>query len=471
MRKGRQAAVKATFKRHWNAHKTGSLNDRTPQPSVDRSIVLAETLETFRIMGLRKEFEEAITVITGTDFAPDERVTSLLQTTQLLSALLSAYDITTCKDARLLSKAMEVGDMLYTFFDTPNRLPVTRWNATKAANGEEQQVSQHATLADLTSYSLAFTRLSQLTRDMRFYDAVARTITILASQQSRTRIPGLWPADINLQNLDLTSSNTFNLHTTSHSAYAHSALMTRFLGTSSAASPYTTVSTNALDATIRHLLFRPITPTNASILMASTAYTTPKGHITRTHTIDASSCALGSTLALSAALTHNDTHLAYARLVTEGCIWTSLHAPPSPLGHINAMPESFSMLACSSAALKNSAQNCTFEPAVWPTQVYPGFEKVWDAKRTTVRPEMVMSLFALYRVTGEERWRDVAWEMWTSVERVVAARLEQLRDEEELRMTTQTLKFFYLLFGDPAMFSLDEWVFGSDGHALWAGMS
>ena len=45
-------------------------------------------------------------------------------TIRYLGGLLSAYDFNGNK--ALLSKALELGDMLYAAFDTPNRLPITR---------------------------------------------------------------------------------------------------------------------------------------------------------------------------------------------------------------------------------------------------------------------------------------------------------------------------------------------------------
>lgn len=439
--------------------------------------MLIDNLETFWIMGMKKEFDEAIAVITRMDLAAYSQIKSLLQTTRLLTALLSTHDLTQCDDTRLLSKAVELGDMLFTYFDTPNRVPVTSWDSTKVANSEEQEPSQHATLTELTSYNLAFTRLSQLTGDMRYYDAVERVTTILASQQNRTRIPGLWPTDMNLQSLDLASNNTFSLESSSSpAAYAQFDLMTRLLAVPPTASPYMAISTNALDAIIQHLLFRPVTPTNASILMASSAYTTAKGHITRTHTIDASSCALGSTLALAATLTRNDTYLNYARIVTEGCIWVSLHAPraSSSPDNFNIMPSSFSMLACSSADPSESDEDCTFNPDVWWEQKYPGFETIRDEKRVRIRPELAMSLFTLYRITGEERWRDIGWQLWEGIQRAMESlerspSANEETDDEEFRAMMQTLKHFYLLFSETDTLSLDKWVFGGDGSILWAG--
>ncbi|KNG51538.1 glycoside hydrolase family 47 protein [Stemphylium lycopersici] len=477
VRKRRQASIKATFEGYWRAYKQGVAEDGKMHTILtERSSALIDSLDTLWIMGLSAKFEKVVSIAVEMDLAPTDQLLSLSQTTRLLSVLLAVYDLTPCKDIRLLSKVMELGDMLYTFFDTPNRMPITSWNATKAANREEQAAAPHATPADLTSHSLVFTRLSQLTNDMRYYDAVTRITTALATQHHTTRIPGLWPTSINPQALDFAINNTFNLDTTSLPAYADPPLLLHLLAVSPATSPYTTLSTTAIDAIIRNLLFRPITPNNASILMASAAYTTPNGHVTRTHAISASSCALGSTLALSAALTRNGTHLVYARLVTEGCIWASLHSPFTSSTGTNIMPDSFAMLACSSADLKNGAEDCTFNSAVWPRQEHPGFEKVGDDARRAVviRPEVMMSLFTLYRVTGEERWSEIAWEMWEGVEQTIREGLGQMQkgnvgDEEEFARVVQTLKYFYLLFSEPNVLSLDDWVIGSDGHALRAG--
>jgi mannosyl-oligosaccharide alpha-1,2-mannosidase len=44
---------------------------------------------------------------------------------------LSAYDLSEGKHHVLLEKAVQLGDMLYGAFDTPNRLPITRWDWVK----------------------------------------------------------------------------------------------------------------------------------------------------------------------------------------------------------------------------------------------------------------------------------------------------------------------------------------------------
>jgi mannosyl-oligosaccharide alpha-1,2-mannosidase len=51
-------------------------------------------------------------------------------------------------------------------------------------------------LAELGSLSLEFTRLAQLTREPKYYDAIARITTELAAWQNNTKLPGLWPMKV-----------------------------------------------------------------------------------------------------------------------------------------------------------------------------------------------------------------------------------------------------------------------------------
>ena len=51
-------------------------------------------------------------------------------------------------------------------------------------------------LAELGSLAVEFTRLAQITEEMRYYDAVARITNELELFQNKTRIPGLWPKSV-----------------------------------------------------------------------------------------------------------------------------------------------------------------------------------------------------------------------------------------------------------------------------------
>lgn len=61
------------------------------------------------------------------------------------------------------------------------------------------RASAKAALAEIGSLSLEFTRLAQLTKEDKYYDAIARITNELEQLQDNTNIPGLWPLHVNAQ--------------------------------------------------------------------------------------------------------------------------------------------------------------------------------------------------------------------------------------------------------------------------------
>jgi mannosyl-oligosaccharide alpha-1,2-mannosidase len=60
-----------------------------------------------------------------------------------------------------------------------------------------QEAGESVLAAEIGSLTLEFTRLSQLTGDPRFFDAVDRIMDIFDAQQMSTKLPGLWPVVVN----------------------------------------------------------------------------------------------------------------------------------------------------------------------------------------------------------------------------------------------------------------------------------
>jgi mannosyl-oligosaccharide alpha-1,2-mannosidase len=137
----RQAAVKEAFLHSWDGYKkhawlqdevtpvTGGFTNGFGQ----RGATLVDTLDTLAIMGLEEEFETAVKAVKSIDFTTSAipRLNVFETTIRYLGGLLSAYDVSESKHRLLLDKATELGDMLYAAFDTPNRMPITRWDWEK----------------------------------------------------------------------------------------------------------------------------------------------------------------------------------------------------------------------------------------------------------------------------------------------------------------------------------------------------
>jgi mannosyl-oligosaccharide alpha-1,2-mannosidase len=99
-----------------------------------------------------------------------------------------------------------------------------------------------------------------------------------------------------------------------------------------------------------------------------------------------------------------------------------------------------------------------------------------DDRRYILRPEAIESVFILYRITGDQELQEVAWKMWQSIDKhtktdIANAAIMDMSDPNapksdsmESFWTAETLKYFYLIFSDPSLISLDDYVFNTEAH-------
>lgn len=134
----RLAAVKESFTHAWEGYKAHAwLRDEVgPLSGISRNTfggwaaTLVDALDTLWIMDMKNEFEIAVDAVRQIDFTKtDEQTLNTFETTiRYLGGFLAAYDLSDGKYPVLLEKAIELGEMLYVAFDTPNRMPITRWD-------------------------------------------------------------------------------------------------------------------------------------------------------------------------------------------------------------------------------------------------------------------------------------------------------------------------------------------------------
>jgi mannosyl-oligosaccharide alpha-1,2-mannosidase len=295
--------------------------------------------------------------------------------------------------------------MLYHAFDTPNHMPISRWNFHKAGAGEPQVADEQVLVAEIGSLSMEFTRLSQHTGDPKWYDAITRVTKVLEEQQGSTKLPGMWPIVVNARKPDFTHDNGFHALIGGHDPV------------------YKKMYEKAMETAIKHTLYRPMTPNNNDILMAGFVRV-EDGVVTLQPKMEHLVCYTGGMFALGGKIFDVPEHVKIGRKLTDACVWAY---KASPAG---IMPEVSHLYAC-----KNTT-DCPWDEGVWKEAVASkadlskekdplqnianlrlpeGFTAI-DDRRYILRPEAIESVFILYRITGEQQWQAAAWDMFTSIQ-------------------------------------------------------
>lgn len=414
----RREQVKSTFVKSWKSYRklAWMYDELTPLTGAGKdtfggwAATLIDALDTLWIMDLRQEFQEAVQAAITIDWARVQGTScNMFETTiRHLGGLLSSYDLS--QEPALLAKAIELGDMLYAGFDTPNHMPPFWFDFEQAKSGQLLP-DEHQPAASATTLSIEFTRLAQLTGDHKYYDAVARVTHQLYLSQNETRLPGMWPAFFNLREGIFTDDDTFTLGALSDSMYEYLLKMYILLG---ATEPkYEQLYRTAADTIINNLLFRPMTPNNEDIFFTGTyraeqfALDTEGQHL---------ACFAGGMFAMGGKLFNLPDHIEIGARLTKGCMWAYKSFPTG------LAPEIFGLVPC------DSLYGCEWNQKKWMKAIVgdynnggqyvmpKGFRHARDP-RYILRPEALESVFILYRITGQDEYQEAAWSMFQAIQK------------------------------------------------------
>ncbi|EAQ82979.1 hypothetical protein CHGG_10797 [Chaetomium globosum CBS 148.51] len=417
---------------------------------------LVDSLDTLWMMGLRDEFDEAVAAVAEIDFGNSStpQVNIFETNIRYLGGLMAAYDLS--GRAVLLEKAVELGDLIYAGFDTENRMPVDNINVAAAAEGVGLWVENAVVSASPGTLTLEMTRLSQITGDPKYYDAITGIVDLFFRGQNQTALPGLFPMFVSMSRQDVTTGATFTLGGCADSLYEYFPKLHALLG--GVGGPQLPFLTRGfMDAAKRHLFFRPMLP--------PTDTPTPDILLPGNVNVDADliahldpetehlACFIGGTFALAGRLFATEDDVAVGARLTRGCVY-AYRAFPTGL-----MPERLN----------------TYKP-----HLPRGFTTAKDP-RYILRPEAIESVFYLWRITGGAEWREAAWDMFRAVARATATETGSaavldvtvdverggtvpLEDYMESFWIAETLKYFYLIFSPPDLISLDKYVLNTEAH-------
>lgn len=480
-REYKRQQVRDTFLRDWEAYRkfawmkdallpvSGGYRDQFS----GWAATLVDALDTLWIMGLRTEFDEAVAAVAQIDFgkSTSDSVNTFETNIRYMGGLLAAYDLS--KRPVLLAKAKELGDLLYGAFNTENRMPVDFISMTQAKSGAGLIVEPSVVSASPGTLSLEMTRLSQVTGDPKYYNAVSGVMNLFFRSQNKTKIPGLWPKMVSMSEKDVTSGNVFTLGGCADSLYEY---LPKMHGLLQGAEPsYSTMARGFMNAADKHLFFRPMLPGREDILISGNADYLGDGEIHLDPESEHLTCFIGGTFALAGRLLNHPGDVEIGAKLTRGCMY-AYKSMPSGVG-----PERWTMAAC------ESRTDCDWSEARWEQEkkrrldwkehLPRGFTSVGDT-RYILRPEAIESVFVLWRITGRQEFQDAAWDMFLAVRN--ATRTEYAsgsvpdvtrpvdtstnEDYMESFWLAETLKYFYLAFSPPDLISLDDYVLNTEAH-------
>jgi mannosyl-oligosaccharide alpha-1,2-mannosidase len=373
---------------------------------------LIDSLDTLWIMGLHDDFRHAVQAVAILDWAntTDTSVNMFETTIRHLGGLLGAYDLS--QEPVLLAKAIELGNMLYAGFDTPNRMP-RFWFVFEDAKTGKQVAEDHQSSAAGTSLSMEFTRLSQLTGNSKYFDATDRVKGFLYKNRYETKLPGMWPMYLDYRS-ERADDNVFTLGAQADSLYEYLPKMHALLG--GLDEQYVDMSKGALDAIKKHLLFRPMTSNKADILFSGNAIARNPRDVELAPEGQHLGCFVAGMYGLAGKLLEREDYVDIGEKIAQGCAWAYKAFPTG------IMPEIFNLIPCTTPDLGP----CEWDEERWQKEgdktLEKGFRNARDP-RYLLRPEAIESLFYMYRITGKEEYQEMAWTMFQAIRKATETEL------------------------------------------------
>ncbi|TIC67110.1 seven-hairpin glycosidase [Wallemia mellicola] len=493
--KYRQQIIQNAFLHAWNSYKrnaygfdeihplTGKPFNSYPKkyqksPFNGWGATIVDNLDTLLIMGLQDEYEEAREHVNRIDFnyvhSPSGELPTFETNIRYLGGLLSAYDLS--GDPLMISRAIELGDILMNAYNTTSHIPSSVLKPNYPPNEEDYTI-----LAESGSMILEFTRLSIITGDYKYFNVAHKAQSVLFGLKST--IAGLLPTHVRLDKeiSQTPRSGVFTLGALSDSYYEYLIKLYRLVNTQ--LTQYSQHYVKAIDSLKEYLIldvpsniesFEDITVSGEVTSLTLAQHENEGGKILPKW--EHLACFSGGMFGLGAKILNRPDDLMLADKLASGCF--------------DMANNTITGLAPESAIfdLSERASNVVHRK---PPEKHRPFRYRSMSSIHLGRPEIIESLFVMYRITGDAKWREKAWRMFTSwvsacislrlylttlqarhtyaphgfsaIENVETERVYKV-DNMESFVLAETLKYYYLIFSDQGVISLDDYVLSTEAH-------
>ena len=407
---------------------------------------LIDSLDTLHLMGLTKEFENALLYLKKPDSnfrrlirgERDKDVSVFETNIRVLGGLLSTYDLT--GDPDVLDLAESMASRLSAAFDTKSGVPTSFVNVKTGKAFGLSWTNGRSILADFGTMHLEWATLSARSNNP-VYEAHTNHVFERVAQSSAAQ-DGLYP-HLYDQNEGRFTGGVISFGALGDSFYEYLIKCWRSLDGLKDADAWRGMFDKAMEGMKKKLLHQWKVGENGELY----SYLSPVGGGGKMEHL---ACFVPGMLVLGAAEAPtpevSQDYLEIAKNVARTCV-AMYDAQPTGLA-----PDHF--------ALQTGSDDV----------------KLID-KKNIQRPETIESLFYLFRKTGDEQYREQAWRIFQSMKKAYRTRAggwqgvrdvshtpPQGDDKMQSFFLAETLKYLYLLYCDDSVMHLDEWVFNTEAH-------
>jgi hypothetical protein len=458
--------------------------------------IIVDALDTLMIMNLTSRLTHAREWIsTSLNYTQDHDVNTFETTIRMMGGLLSAHylstefpnmapleddDVGKPGEDLYIEKATDLADRLLGAFDSPSGLPYASINLATREGIPSHADGGASSTAEASSLQLEFKYLSMLLGETVYWESAEKVMKVIDDNEMED---GLLPIFIRPDSGKF-SGNNIRLGSRGDSYYEY--LIKQYLQTSKEEPVYLELWNEALAGVRKHL-----------ITYSQNAHFTILGE--RPSGLDAAIspkmdhlvCFMPGTIALAATEGKSlsearkqpgwgpkqEGEMELARELTKTC-WGMYKATATGLApeiaFFNLMdpPHMWTDGKMTSAQIDWNEQT-TDEALNWKSDYVI---KQSDAHNLQ-RPETVESLFYMWRITGDNIYREWGWEMFSSFVQHTALEdggFTSLDDANKVPPTTrdnmesfwlaETLKYFYLLFSPNDLLPLEKVVINTEAH-------
>ncbi|KAH6646483.1 family 47 glycosyl hydrolase [Truncatella angustata] len=457
--------------------------------------IIVDAVDTMMIMNLTSRVTQAREWISNSlSYDQDQDVNTFETTIRMIGGLLSAHylsnefpqlapqtddDPGAPGEDLYLEKAKDLADRVIAAFDSESGIPYASVNLAKLEGIAAHDMGGASSTAEATTLQLEFKYLAKLTGEKDFWDKAEKVMQVVDDNGAQG---GLVPIYINADSGHF-SGNNIRLGSRGDSYYEY--LIKQYLQTEKAEPIYLDMWKDTMKGIRQHLI----------------TYTEPSGYTiigerpsglngNLSPKMDHLVCFMPGTIALAA--TGGLTEAEAKKLPT----WTKQDEADMKLAR-ELMQTCWGMYKWMATGLAAEITyfNIADPPAAYDeshesprddfdSDPHATWRKDFDVhamdRHNLQRPETVESLFYMWRITGEQKYRDWGWDMFKSFMNYTAVEegggFTSLSNANEIPPATkdnmesfwlaETLKYFYLLFSPNDLLPLDKVVINTEAHPL-----